>query len=199
MKYRKLRIHFCALLLAGIAAPLLAAPPEAAKGCHDCHGDNGVSTKPEYPTIAGMSEFYLEGQMQAYQKDQRPCTRLKDDKTDMCEVAKKLSAAQVTEVATYFAGLKFAAAKQTVDSALAAKGKSLHAANCETCHTDGGSVPDDDAGILAGQWKPYLLTAMKEYHSGKRIEPKKMKPKTEPLSDDDVKALVEFYASEGAK
>ncbi len=197
--------RFCrisAMLLACLATAAFAAePPSAASGCKDCHGDDGVSTKSGIPTIAGMSAFYLEGQMQAYQKDQRPCakTEANKEKTDMCEVAKKLSTAQVKEVATYYAAQKFVPAKQIVDAALAAKGKSLHAANCETCHTDGGSVADDDAGILAGQWKPYLQAMMKEYRDGKRIEPQKMKPKTAALSADDVNALVEFYASQGGK
>lgn len=185
------------IFLICIASATFAAEPPSASGCNDCHGANGVSTKSEIPTIAGMSAFYLDGEMQAYQKNQRPCA--KSGKTDMCEVAKKMAAEQTKEVDSYYAGQKFVAAKQTIDATLAAKGKSLHAANCEICHTNGGSVADDDAGILAGQWKPYLLATMNEYRGGKRVEPEKMKPKTAALSEDDVKALVEFYASEGGK
>ena len=189
--------HISGIFLICFATVTFAAEPPSASGCNDCHGANGVSTKSEVPTIAGMSAFYLEGQMQAYQKDQRPCP--KSGKTDMCEVAKKLSAAQIKEIATYYAGQKFVAAKQTTDAALAAKGKSLHDSNCEICHSDGGSQAADDAGILAGQWKPYLSTTLQEYHDGKRVEPEKMKAKTTALSADDVKALVEYYASESSK
>jgi sulfide dehydrogenase cytochrome subunit len=32
----------------------------------------------------------------------------------------------------------------------AAKGKAIHACACDKCHTEGGSVVEDDAGILAG-------------------------------------------------
>lgn len=191
-----------AILLACLTTAAFAAePPSAASGCKDCHGTNGVSTKSEIPTIAGMSAFYLEGQMQAYQKDQRLCVKIevKNEKIDMCEVAKKMNAAQITEVATYYAGQKFVAAKQTIDAGLAAKGKSLHDSHCEICHSDGGSEAVDDAGILAGQWKPYLSATLQEYHDGKRAEPKKMKTKTAGLSADDFKALVEFYASDTSR
>ena len=174
-----------------------AAAPDAAKGCGDCHGEGGVSTRPDAPTIAGMSDFYLDGQMEAYQKGERPCARGANDKTDMCEAAKAMSAAQIKEVSAYYSGLKFVATKQTVDAALAAKGKSIHDARCELCHSEGGSVAADDAGILAGQHKAYLATTFKEFHEGKRKEPEKMKAKTSSLTDDDYKALAEFYASGG--
>jgi cytochrome subunit of sulfide dehydrogenase len=181
----------------------LGVVPESATECADCHGDNGVSKRSEIPTIAGMSEFYLEGQMQAYQKQARPCPQVdksdKSGKTDMCEVAKKLSAAQVKEVVTYFAGEKFVAAEQPVDAKLAAEGKSIHDMRCESCHSDAGSLADDDAGILAGQWKPYLIEALKEFSEGKRAEPEKMKSKTEGLTEADFKSLAEYYASESSR
>ena len=189
----------CLLFACATSTALGAAAPESAKGCGDCHGEHGVSTRNEIPTIAGASAFYIEGQMTAYQKEARPCPKVdktdKSGKSDMCEVAKKLSAAQVKEVAAYFAGEKFVAAKQPADAELAAKGKSIHEIRCESCHSEGGSVADDDAGILAGQWKGYLEEAMKEFRDGKRTQPEKMKPKTEGLSDADYKALFEYYAS----
>jgi sulfide dehydrogenase cytochrome subunit len=199
MRPGPLLVSCCALLL-GLAAPALAADaPDSAKGCADCHGDKGASTRSEIPIIGGMSAFYLEGQMQAYQNQKRPCPQVdksdKSGKSDMCEVAKKLSAAQLKEVAAYFAGEKFVAAKQATDAALVAKGKALHEQRCESCHSEGGSVADDDAGILAGQWVPYLTESFKEFGEGKRGQPEKMKPKTEGLTEADFKALAEFYGS----
>ena len=191
------RVSILCLLLMGTMA-WAADAPESAKKCADCHGEGGVSKKrSDVPTIAGASDFYIEGQLDAYQKKQRPCTRGPDDKTDMCEVAEKLSDAQVKEVSAYFAGQKFVAATQTTDAALAAKGKTIHAANCEKCHTEGGSVAADDAGILAGQPKSYLETTFKEMSEGKRPQSDKMKAKTSKLSGEDFKALAEFYASGG--
>lgn len=189
------------LLLLCTGWGLAVAAPDVS-GCAKCHGDNGVSKKPEIPTIAGMSGPYLEAQMAAYQKAQRPCPKLSDPKlsdTDMCQEAKKLSVAQVKDIAAHYAGLKFVAAAQQVDAQLAAKGKALNSAHCDTCHSAGGSDPGDDAGILAGQWQPYLEATLKDYVSGKRTQPPNMKRWTSGLSGDDIRGLAAFYAGEGSK
>jgi sulfide dehydrogenase cytochrome subunit len=91
--------------------------------------------------------------------------------------------------------MPFVRAKQTFDADLASKGKGIHALECKKCHEDGGSSPDDDAGILAGQWMPYLEDQFEEYASGKRPMPKKMQPKMEKLSAEDTKALIHYYGS----
>lgn len=187
------------------AGSVSAAAPASAKLCEQCHGPNGVSPNKDIPIIAGMSAFYLDGEIQAYQKGLRACPKVKFPKepskpaTDMCEVAKKLSPADATAVDKFFAAQKFVPAKQSFDPKLAAIGKQIHTEHCELCHTDGGSEADDDAGILAGQWSPYLELTFKQYLSGKRKMPAKMKPKLTAMSADQIKALVNFYASEGKK
>jgi sulfide dehydrogenase cytochrome subunit len=115
----------------------------------------------------------------------------------MCEVSKKLAAAEIKDLGAYYASQSWApAVQQGLDAAKAAAGKTIHAANCENCHTKGGSVADDDAGILAGQWLPYLELTMQDYKSGKRAMPDKMKPKFDKLSAADAEALDQYYASE---
>jgi sulfide dehydrogenase cytochrome subunit len=47
----------------------------------------------------------------------------------------------------------------------------------------------------AGQWIPYLEQAFDEFHTGKRPMSKKMKDKMAQLDQNDVKALIQFYAS----
>jgi cytochrome subunit of sulfide dehydrogenase len=182
-----------------------AAAPAAAQECESCHGPNGVSPNKDIPIIAGMSAFYLDGEIQAYQKGLRPCPKVKYPKdpakpaTDMCAIAKKLSPADSSAIDKYFAAQPFVPAKQAFDPKAAAIGKQIHSNDCELCHTNGGSVPDDDAGILAGQWIPYLQETFKEYQSGKRDMPEKMKPKIMALKPDQVNALIQYYASEGKK
>jgi len=191
------------LFCLGLVGHAYGDAPAAAKECENCHGPGGVSKHKDIPTIAGMSAFYLDGQVMAYQKGQRPCpsTKYPDDPskpaTDMCKNAKKLSAADATAVDKYFASQKFMPAKQPFDAAAAARGKQIHAAECEKCHTEGGSVADDDAGILAGQWIAYLQETFKEYKSGKRIMEKKMKPAIDKLTPEKINDLVQYYASEG--
>jgi sulfide dehydrogenase cytochrome subunit len=187
------------LLLIGGAAAFAAPAPALLSQCAECHGDKGVSAHKDVPSIAGMSSFYFEGQITAYQKAQRPCpnSTVAKTPTDMCAVAKKLDAGQIKDLGAYYAAQSWVAASpQTVDAAKVAAGKAIHTASCENCHTKGGSVADDDAGIVAGQWLPYLELTMQDYKSGKRAMPDKMKPKLDKLSPADVEAVAQYYASE---
>lgn len=190
------------LVAASLALVPLAsagAPPQAA-GCADCHGKDGVSTTVDVPTIAGISAFALEEQLAQYKAKERPCEKVKDKNGkmgDMCTIAGKLSDADITALASHFAGLKFVPFKNTFDPAKAAIGKKVHATNCEKCHSEGGSVAEDDASILAGQPKGYLVLAMKELRAKARPMEEKMAPKIKALTDAEVEALVEFFASGG--
>ena len=179
-----------------------AAANEKAKECMDCHGKDGVSTESDVPSIGGFSAQYIIDSMVAYADGDRPATESKyrggdTDRapTDMAKIAKELDEGAVEEVANYFAERKFVPRQQAFDAAQAATGEKIHARECEKCHEDGGSSPDDDAGILAGQWMDYLRHSFKEYASGDRSMPKKMKPKMEKLSEADVEALIHYYAS----
>ena len=174
-----------------------------AEQCADCHGKDGASTTAEIPTIGGISAQYMTDSMTAYKNKERPCVEAKyqsgskkGQKTDMCNVAKDLSDADVKALAKYFAGKKFVRARQPFDAAKAKKGKALHDDLCDKCHVDGGSSPEDDAGILAGQHKAYLELSFKQYADGKRPMPKKMKPKFDKLTPPDMEALIQYYISQ---
>ena len=189
--------------------PVAVSPAHAAdvgklaEQCADCHGKDGASTDSDVPIIGGISQQYMIDSMTAYKSKERPCVEeeyhkgpKKGQKTDMCRIAKDLSDADVKALAKHFAGKKFVRAKQPFDAAKAKKGKELHADLCDKCHVDGGSSPEDDAGILAGQHKAYLDLTFKQYAEGKRPMPKKMKPKMEKLSPADTEALVQYYISQ---
>lgn len=60
----------CRALLPGLLfvvgeSALAAWAPATVSDCAECHSDHGVSTHKDVPTIAGMSDVYLEGQIQA--------------------------------------------------------------------------------------------------------------------------------------
>jgi sulfide dehydrogenase cytochrome subunit len=71
----------------------------------------------------------------------------------------------------------------------------IHDRQCEKCHEDGGASAADDAGILAGQWTPYLRQVFEHYSAGERDMPKKMEPKYEKLDAAELEALLHYYAS----
>ena len=176
------------------------------QSCENCHGKDGVSRESDVPTISGASFYYFSDAMIAYQGEERFCPEIKyksgdkkGDTTTMCKLAEELDDDEIEKVAKYYSEKPFVAANQSFDPALAKKGADLHDEYCEKCHADSGRSPDDDSGILAGQWTPYLREAFKHYTSGERPMVKKMKPKYEKLSEEDKEALLHFYAGAGKK
>ncbi len=189
-------------VLLGLSLATGAMAADLTTSCNGCHGPDGASTDPNIPTIAGASAAYLTATMNDYKKKERPCAEVtvpggdkKGTKSDMCKALADVSAADIDTLAKAYAGKKFVRFNQTADAALAAKGKAVHDAQCEKCHSEGGSVADDDAGIMAGQPLAYLKAQLTDYKSGKRPAPSKMKPKTDALQPADIDALAQYYAS----
>ncbi len=193
------------LLAAGVAlfAPAGAAAAEPEQICADCHGKDGASTESDVPNIGGVSEQYIIDSMAAYRDGKRPCPETayragdkKRPKTDMCKIAAKLSADDTTKVAKHLAAEPWVRAKQPFDAAKAVVGKKIHDTQCEKCHSEGGSVAEDEAGILAGQWMPYLKETFAQYTKGARPQPEKMKVKFNALKPVEQEALLHYYASQ---
>ena len=173
------------------------------ENCNGCHGNDGVSQWADVPTIAGISEFVHSDALYIFRDEARPCTETEYKQGDtsrpattMCAVTADMSDDMIDEVAAYYAGKPFVAAKQEFDAALAEAGKAVHEAECDRCHSEGGANPEDDASILAGQQMGYLMDTFAEYRAGEREQPQKMEEKLSALSDDDVKALIHYYASQ---
>jgi sulfide dehydrogenase cytochrome subunit len=206
IKTHRLSIILGLAAIVSIAAltPARADVDAIAAGCGDCHGANGVSSESDVPTIAGVSAFVTEDYLYNYRDKARPCHETKyrggdldRPATDMCEIAAALSEDDMTAIAEHYASLPFTAAKQDFDAALAAVGESIHKRDCAKCHTDNGSNPDDDAGILAGQWMPYLQQVFADYMAGDReYAEDKMQEKLAELSAADIEALINFYGSQ---
>ncbi|WP_456374202.1 c-type cytochrome [Thiolapillus sp.] len=198
----KIRSRGTKILLAGLLAAGLttfATASQLSDKCDNCHGKDGNSTDEKVPSIAGFSSAVIEDAMAAYRNEERPADKYKPedgDETDMIAISKKLSDDQVKEVAAHYAKQKFMPHKQSFDAALAKKGAKVHKKRCEKCHSDNGSNAEDDAAILAGQWKAYLKRQFKLIESGERDVPKKMKKKLKKLKDGDIEKLIEFYSSQ---
>ena len=162
--------------------------------CAGCHGFNGSSKGPATPSIAGFSTEYLTEVLKAYKSGDA-------SSTIMGRIAKGYSDEELAQVAEFYSKKKFVKASgQKFDDALVKKGGKLHEKYCEKCHADGGTAADDDSGLLAGQWTPYLQSTLADFHAGSREMPKKMKKKVKKLmqkeGDDGMIALLSYYASQ---
>jgi sulfide dehydrogenase cytochrome subunit len=202
MKISKKLFLSTLLGLSFVTAALAADVAKLAETCTACHGKDGASTNTNIPSIGGMSAKYLNITFKAYKAKERVCAETailtgadKDKKTDMCKVVEALSDDDVKKLVSFYSGKKFARTAQVFDAALAEKGKEIHKANCEKCHSEGGSLAADDSSILAGQQKGYLDSTFKELLADKRMMEKKMKAKFETMDKDSVEALAHYYAS----
>ena len=88
-----------ALAVPANAADVAAGKAKAEDSCVDCHGEDGKGDD-DSPSIAGMSVDKFTKAIQEYQNG----TRTKSPK--MVKEAKKLSAADIANLAAYYATLK---------------------------------------------------------------------------------------------
>lgn len=202
------KIFSCAYLMAflslGVTTEAETKTPGGVASCIACHGKEGFSNDSNIPTIAGASEFFLENQLFLFQEKSRPCVadlfskiEVKHEAADHCTLLAGLSKNDITATAAYFAALPHQSAEQVPDEALAKIGEEIHKRACDRCHANGGSLALDDAGILAGQWRPYLIRTMTDFREGRRWQDKKMEQEMKALSDEQIRALAEYYVSQG--
>lgn len=190
------------VLMLGIPAIASADVDALMQDCNGCHGDNGVSQWSDVPTIAGLAEFVHVDALFIYQDEARPCAESEYRQGDtsraattMCAVAADLSEDDIEALAVAYFELPYVKAKQDFDAGLAAAGKILHDDKCDKCHSEEGTNPDDEAGMLGGQQMGYLRDTFAAYADGSREQPGKMKQVLDAMSADDVEAMVHYYGS----
>jgi cytochrome subunit of sulfide dehydrogenase len=196
-------LSLTSISLAAATAALAADGAKVAEQCTVCHGKNGASSEPSIPSIGGFSAKYMLESIKNFKRKIRTCAEVtvpagpkKGTKSDMCKVLADLSETDSEAVAQYFAAQKFVRAKQPFDPAKAKQGSSVYKLRCEKCHENGGSSPDEDNGILAGQWTPYLREQLAGFRTGKRPLDEKMKLRLDRVGKDDEEALLHFFASQ---
>ena len=174
-------------LVMGASSAMLAST------CEGCHGDQGVSSGPATPSIAGMSQDYFVEAMQEFADEDTQTTI-------MTRIAKGYNEAEIEAMAAYFAAQTPASASQQTDRMLSKKGAKLHEEYCSECHKDGGKDVSEDAGLLAGQWMPYLHYTLADYRSGERLAGKKMLKKLNQMldahGDKGLEALINYYGGQ---
>ncbi|WP_371372464.1 c-type cytochrome [Thalassotalea aquiviva] len=190
------------VVLFGVTGHLQASMEDIIASCNDCHGPDGVSQHSDVPTIAGYSEATIYDMMFAFVDQTRKEISSKYRHGDtsrpeksMVAIAKELTEEQIEALAVHYSQLEFVPAKQEFDAALVSAGEKLHEKQCQKCHEDGGSSPDDDAGILAGQWSDYLRQVFTHYRNDERASEEEMIKKVKELSDQQIDSLIAYYAS----
>ena len=173
----------CFWLALGPAAAQAPAKPDAAKGqaiagqtCAACHAADGNSQIAANPKLAGQFYEYLHKQMTNFKP--QGAKKAERDNAVMAGMIAPLSAADMKDVAAYYASqkLKPAAAK---DKDLAALGQKIYrggnaatgVAACAGCHGPAGARANDPNGMMRGvvtRMSDREIQAVAEYVAGLR-------------------------------
>lgn len=217
---RKLTLLFIPLLIAGtisISSAEMASPEMLTNTCVACHGADGVSQGPAIPSLAGLTRNYFVGAMLAYKyandeaglekalealyknKEFEDAEALPRYSTIMTRIAAGYSLEEIIAMSAVFSDSKIETPKQQYDRSKVSSGEELHEEYCGNCHEDGGLSTEDDVGLLAGQWTPYLRYTLEDYLAGRRDMPKKMKTKLNKVhkehGESGINDLLQYYAS----
>jgi cytochrome c oxidase subunit 2 len=158
------------LLVAGGTTSAKERGAELYSLCSQCHGAAGAGNPATLaPSIAGLPEWYVEGQLQKFRGGLRG-THF-DDIAGMRMRPMALwlrSDDDVKAVAAYVASLPRTAPAATLEGGNAAKGDALFVV-CKTCHgADAAGNPQMFAPPLRGATDWYLLKQLKKFKGGVR-------------------------------
>jgi len=157
----------------------------AAAACVDCHGEDGNSTTPGIPSLAGQQPLYFVSAVRAYRDGRR-------EKPTM-EMLGALDAVDLESLALYYASQTPAMRKApTVGDPVA--GEPL-TARCGGCHGANGVSTDTATPTLAGQDPQYLVAAIKGYRNQSRHND----VMRDNNSDKEIEDIAAFYASQSSK
>jgi cytochrome c553 len=185
--------HLAAALALCISSVASANAQDAVESkvqiCASCHGKAGASDDPTIPILWGQQAAYLEKQLRDYKSGTR-------DSQIMSSIIESLKDDELSQVAAFFAGKTWPAAK---DAAQAAPGKPPAAAlACVACHGDtfrGGPVPDGTtAPRLAGQFSDYLSATMEAFATGERANNETMTALLKSQSSADREAIAHYLS-----
>ena len=168
-----------------------AAGKESAAACAGCHGAQGVSANDTWPNLAGQNAPYLARILAAYKSGAQ-----KD--VAMTPLAEDLSAADIQNLAAYFASLSCNAAPTSKPAGNIAAGKALAEENCAACHGATGAGANPAWPKLAAQKPGYLVNALKAFRAGLRKDPM-MSGAAKSLSDANIADLSAFYATQSCQ
>jgi cytochrome c553 len=162
--------------------------------CQACHGANGNSTNPEWPSLAGVGADYIAEQLKNFKEGKRT-------NPVMMPIAMPLSAGDMADLGAYFdsltnTGLEADPSYWQAGEKLYRGGDSARAIPaCMACHgpTGHGNEPAKFPA-LRGQQSVYVMKQLNDYASGARPTGPNgiMQTIAKRLSPDDIRNLASY-------
>jgi cytochrome c553 len=190
-----------------LVSPLLAVAAHAQEGsveagqmksatCAACHGADGNSVTPDWPSLAGQHARYIVRQLKAFKSGDRVNVTMKP-------FADMLSDQDMADLAAYFAAQK--PLPKGADPALVNLGQQIYRggvpdrgiAACIACHgPSGDGNPLAAYPRLSGQHSTYVARTLGEYAAGSRRSDvdlnQMMRNEASLLRDDEIRALASY-------
>ena len=163
--------------------------------CAACHGVDGNSVTPDWPSLAGQHPEYIVHQLKAFKSNDRKSVT-------MMPFAQMLSDQDMADVAAYFAAQK--PTPKGADPALISLGQQIYRGGvptrgipaCIACHgPTGHGNPFAAYPRISWQHAPYVTKSLQDYKSGERASDggnQMMRNVASLLKDDEIRALASY-------
>lgn len=201
MKKKFAALTMCVLISSTVsAAGLVDGSADAGKAkaitCAACHGPDGNSVNPVWPSIAGQHPTYIVDQLQAFKNGTR-------NEPLMLGQAMMLTDEDMRDLAVYFSELP-AATKAVANPATLDHGERLYRGGsrdnntpaCIACHgPNGRGNPAASYPTLKGQYAVYIAAQLRAYASGARRSDgatRVMRDIAAKLSEEDIVAVSSY-------
>jgi len=195
------------LLALALSGSLLTAAAEAQDAsvdagktksatCAACHGLDGNSVTPDWPSLAGQHTAYIVRQLKAFKAGERVNVTMKP-------FADMLTDQDMADIAAYFSAQK--PVPKGADPALVNLGQQIYRggvpargiAACIACHgPSGDGNPLAAYPRISGQHSTYVARTLGEYASGARRSDvdlnQMMRNEASLLKEDEIKALASY-------
>ena len=177
------------------AAGTVEAGQAKAAACMACHGMDGNSANPEWPSLAGQHSSYIVKQLKHFKAGER-------QNVLMAPMAMILADQDMEDLAAYFSAQKLLATGETEPSKLQL-GKKIYLAGiaskgvpaCSGCHGPSGSgIAGAAFPQIGGQHAVYAALQLRNYKSGARAtDPNSMmRTITSRLTDEEIDAVASY-------
>lgn len=194
MKKLALAIFLCSPLIIYAQENMQEAQNKAAV-CTACHGQQGISTNPIWPNLAGQSEKYIVKQLLDIKQN-----TVRSVPT-MTAIMANLNEQDIHDLAAYYA--KMPLAEGSTPKKYLQRGEQLyrggdfekHITACIACHGPKGTG-NAQAGfpVLSGQHAAYTVQQLQEFKDGKRKNDLNhiMQDISGRMSQDDMEAVAHY-------
>ena len=182
------------------AESLVDGDPEAGQSksitCAACHGQDGNSVNPVWPSIAGQHAGYMVEQLMAFKNGTR-------SEPLMLGQVMTLSDEDMRNLSVYYEGMA-PAAKSVSDPAVVDLGRRLYQGGdrqgstsaCIACHgPTGRGNPAASVPSVRGQYAVYAAQQLRNYASGTRKSDgptRVMRDIAETLSEEEIVAVASY-------